>query len=749
MKRTTESGVLAFVLLAALATRVLFFVEAMHKPDFRFPMIDADYHNYWARGLASGQFPTPLGRTDPHINDRPFLRPPGYPYALAMAYRVTGPGYAGPRLIQMLLGVLNCFLIYLLARKWFGGPVGLVAAGLASLYWVYVYYEMEFLEPVIEVPLAVLLIYVLSLATERIRWGLVFAAGLFLGAFALVRPNVLLFGLAAMGWLCWIGKRRQALRRFVMACGVFGLGAAAAIAPATIRNYRVGHDFVLISANAGVNLFIGNNPSADGAFTDANLADIPFQSCFDYPAVVDDVSRKLGRPLRYSEASAYFGRQALHFAREQPGRCLALALKKAVLFWCPLEMGHNKEEHYERLASPVLRALPVSFAFVFAFSILGLALVVADAKRAAHPPTDTGQHRIEAVVLMVLFVATYYVSFIPFFIAGQYRVPVIPFLQILASFGICRIVQQGMNREWRPLALSASAGALLLVLTSHNFTAYRPSLSKWHFDRALTYGKSGQPELAIRGFEEALKCRPDWAEAHYNLGLALAAQGRADESLKHFQEAVAIQPDYAEALFNLGVAYSQRNQLNDAATHFEQATRANPAFAEAYWYAGRTQARLGNTDDAVRHFRKAVQLRPGLAPAWSDLAEADLRLGNSTEAVSCCQAALRVRPDDPAMLNLLAWIRATDADPAVRNGDEARALAEKACQLAPAGSPALLDTLAAAYAESGDFSLARATAEKALHLAEKTGDTNLIGDVSRHISLYEKQQPCRAKIGDL
>jgi hypothetical protein len=76
------------------------------------------------------------------------------------------------------------------------------------------------------------------------------------------------------------------------------------------------------------------------------------------------------------------------------------------------------------------------------------------------------------------------------------------------------------------------------------------------------------------------------------------------------------------------------------------------------------------------------------------------------------------------MLDELAWLLATYPDSNSRDGLEAVHLAERACALTEGRDPALLATLAAAYAETGDFSRGVAAADEALKRAQAIGDTD-------------------------
>ncbi len=143
----------ALLVILALggALRGLYLAEFSHTPDFRVPFADADFHNYWARALAFGNWTPPPYEVDPHIREIPYFRPPGYAYFLAAVYKLTGPDYFGPRVVQMALGLLNAFLAFLLARRYFGNTAGLVLAGLMATFWPFIYTETDFEEPVVSI----------------------------------------------------------------------------------------------------------------------------------------------------------------------------------------------------------------------------------------------------------------------------------------------------------------------------------------------------------------------------------------------------------------------------------------------------------------------------------------------------------------------------------------------------------------------------------------------------------------------
>ena len=91
----------------------------------------------------------------------------------------------------------------------------------------------------------------------------------------------------------------------------------------------------------------------------------------------------------------------------------------------------------------------------------------------------------------------------------------------------------------------------------------------------------------------------------------------------------------------------------------------------------------------------------------------------------------------------MAWILSTHPDGSVRNGSEALRLATRANTLKEGKDASTLNTLAAAYAESGQFPAARAAAQNALQLATASGPPELAAIIQKLLDLYKSGTPYR------
>jgi tetratricopeptide (TPR) repeat protein len=274
--------------------------------------------------------------------------------------------------------------------------------------------------------------------------------------------------------------------------------------------------------------------------------------------------------------------------------------------------------------------------------------------------------------------------------------------------------------------------------------ALRPNYAEAHYNLARCLVEKGQLDDAIEHYEKALKISPADPETHNNLGVTLFGMGRVDDAIVHYQKALAIWPGYAAAACNLANALIVRQlpgDLDDAIARYSMCLAQAPDQAEAQYNLASALLRKGRIDEAIIHYEKALELLPGNADAHANLGSALLAKGRIAEAIGQYKEALTLAPENVAAQSNLAWLLATSPDPSLRNGPEAVLLAEQASRSSDGKKPLALRILAAAYAEAGRFSEAKATAHEALQAADDQGNAALSDFLRREIALYESGQP--------
>jgi Flp pilus assembly protein TadD len=221
----------------------------------------------------------------------------------------------------------------------------------------------------------------------------------------------------------------------------------------------------------------------------------------------------------------------------------------------------------------------------------------------------------------------------------------------------------------------------------------------------------------------------------------LAAAGRLDEAIPACRLILSAEPHNANFRFLLADSLRQVGKTDEAVEQYKLGIADDPDSATAHNIVGGLLARRGRLDDAIPHFESAARLAPTMPDPKYNLGMIEYARGNDQQAEHFWRAAIELRPDSVEYLRPLAWVLATSSDPAARNGREAVEIAERAVTASHEPNANIVGTLAAAYAEAGDFAKAVSNAEKALDLAQRKGDSQLAGQLSQRLNDYRSGKP--------
>lgn len=194
------------------------------------------------------------------------------------------------------------------------------------------------------------------------------------------------------------------------------------------------------------------------------------------------------------------------------------------------------------------------------------------------------------------------------------------------------------------------------------------------------------------------------------LSVRQAMVWRNSETLfRHMIQSLGNDPYRADILWRLGEVLALEKKYAEAAAAYEECIRVNPKSPNGYNGLGEVLAEQGRWKDALPYFSKALDAQPGFLRS----------------------------------LNNIAWNLATAADPAVRNGPMALDLARALDERSGIRNAQFLETLAAAYAETGQFDRAIATAEQIPAMAKLSGEFEVAARNERVLQLYRDRQPYR------
>jgi tetratricopeptide (TPR) repeat protein len=270
----------------------------------------------------------------------------------------------------------------------------------------------------------------------------------------------------------------------------------------------------------------------------------------------------------------------------------------------------------------------------------------------------------------------------------------------------------------------------------------KPDYAEAHNNVGTLLGSQGKTQEAFPHFEKALEINPDHAEAHNNLGLILNGWGKAEEAFRHFEKALEINPDYAQARNHIGLLLSRQGKIDEAIRHFEKALEISPDYAEAHNHIGIAFYGQGKVDEALQHFEEALKIYPAYAEVHNNMGILFNAQGKIDEAIRHFEKALKFYPDYTEAKISLAGILATSPDAGLRDGKRAVELARSVDQISGGTNASVLDVLAAAYAEAGQYPEAVETARRALAASAPGGFSDSIRE---RLKLYQASMPYHEK----
>jgi tetratricopeptide (TPR) repeat protein len=249
-------------------------------------------------------------------------------------------------------------------------------------------------------------------------------------------------------------------------------------------------------------------------------------------------------------------------------------------------------------------------------------------------------------------------------------------------------------------------------------------------------------DRALRDYDEAIKLNPRNAGAYVDRAAVLSHNGEYDDAIKDLNGALRMNPNQWEAYFNRAGDFRDSGRLDEAVADLERVMQLNPKFAGAYINRGAVYLQKGKVDSAIADYNKAIDLNPNSVAAYSGEARAHMRKKDYPRASYYLEKITQLNPTEfDAALNSLAWLLATCPDTRARDGKKAIEIAQKACELSHWKPWAYIDTLAAAYAETGDFDQAVKYQSQALKIAPP--ENELVQGAKQRLELYKQHKPYR------
>ena len=240
------------------------------------------------------------------------------------------------------------------------------------------------------------------------------------------------------------------------------------------------------------------------------------------------------------------------------------------------------------------------------------------------------------------------------------------------------------------------------------------------------------------GTNQGIEGNPQDAQAYFKRAYVYMTTGEDDKALADLTQAIQINPKYAQAYFRRAFVFMIQGHYDQSAADLTQAIQISPQFTKAYYRRACVYMMSGHDDQAIADLDKVIALEPTFAEAYLRRSFALMLKGEYAEAIAAMNQIIQANPKAVSTFNRLAWLLATCPQANIRDGKKAVENATTACDLMGWKVSAQLDTLAAAYAESGDFINAVKWENEAI---ANQHDPEVAKAQQGRLALYEAHQP--------
>lgn len=333
------------------------------------------------------------------------------------------------------------------------------------------------------------------------------------------------------------------------------------------------------------------------------------------------------------------------------------------------------------------------------------------------------------IFFVMIFPAMGIVGVTPTIAANRYLyLPSLGFLMVLAALlkwlgAVTAERRKIMLQTGLVVVLLMAAGAETIALRRYQsqwsdtvrlheyLLSTEPHATKLNSSLGVEFAARGQIEKAVEHYHRALESSPDDNASRYNLALVLSRWGpeHTNAAIEHYRKVLEMEPDFTLARLNLGNLFLATSDCNEAIAQYQTIIKDRSDFAPAYYNLGRALTFSGHPAEGIEHLREAFRIDPGFFSARNDL----------------------------------VWFLATHPNEAIRDPNEAVALATKTRDMTGSRNARVLDILAAAYASSGQYGKAVETAQEALTIMRRLpqNDDELVTDIQERLRLYSMSLP--------
>lgn len=278
-----------------------------------------------------------------------------------------------------------------------------------------------------------------------------------------------------------------------------------------------------------------------------------------------------------------------------------------------------------------------------------------------------------------------------------------------------------------------------------------PSTGAIYRTRARAYMVQRKNDEALADLNKALELDAKDADALILRSRLYLILGEVEKSSRDVSDALKIQPEAVEGVLMRSQVAAQEGRFADAISDMQLIVRFNPNDVDrvidlAGLYQADKRPRL-----AIKLLDELLKQQPKLWRGLRVRGDAKLSINDHAGAIKDYEKSLElVRADEDrtdadysGLLNNLAWVLSTSPQDAVRDGKRSLEYGLKACEATEYKAAHILSTLAACYAETGDFENARKWSAKAVELGEADDENQQLEQLKKELESYKENKPWR------
>lgn len=280
------------------------------------------------------------------------------------------------------------------------------------------------------------------------------------------------------------------------------------------------------------------------------------------------------------------------------------------------------------------------------------------------------------------------------------------------------------------MRLFVACQILLLAVSNPTFGQIHPIRS----------GGSAVDSALCKDEDESDDEYPNAPEFLLKRGKVFLEREELDDAISDFSAVIRLDPKYDSAFAFRGFCWIQKREFKKAIADLNEAIRLNPESSRSIEWRGAAWFLQGELDKAISDYSEAIRLNPAVPGSYRGRASLFAKIGQYEKALADFTNVINLSA--VAMdLNDYAWFLATCPDDKIRDGKRAVKYATFACEGDGSEKPEYLDTLAASYAEAGDFINAVKWQTAAMDFAPAKEK----GDYRSRLDLYKNGKPFREK----